>query len=95
MDPIYAGDIGTIITVDCGVDVSSAASLALVVLTPLGVTLTWPAALVDGSTSEIQYTTQSGDLAEPGTYRVQAQITMGSWSGRGATAKLTVRQKFS
>ena len=93
MDAVYVGDVGTVITVDCGVDVSSASSLALAVRTPLGNETTWPATLASATT--ISYTTLAGDLSEAGTYLLQAKIDMGSWSGLGATAKLVVRPKFS
>jgi len=94
---IYQGDIGLEILLDCGRDVSGADDAAILVKTPSGAVMTWPAGkkAADGTVTSISYVTRVGDLAEAGTYRLQASLTLGDWAGLGKTATLVVRAKFS
>ncbi|MFP5258234.1 MAG: hypothetical protein ACLGQH_04350 [Acidobacteriota bacterium] len=96
-ESIYQGDVGLEILVDCGRDIAAAASTALAVRLPSGAVRLWPAAVavVGQDASFLRYVTGPGDLAEAGTYRVQAALTLGDWSGTGRTASLVVRPKFS
>lgn len=96
-ESIYQGDVGLEILVDCGRDIAGAVSAALAVRLPSGAVRTWPAAVAGlGQTaSHLRYVTGPNDLAEAGTYKVQAVLTLGDWSGTGRTATLVVRPKFS
>lgn len=96
-DAIYQGDVGLEILVDCGRDVSAAAAPALLVRLPSGVTRAWPARVAGPGQDAVRlrYVTAAGDLAEAGTYKLQASLTLGDWSGRGRTASFTVRPQFA
>ena len=95
-DPIYVGDIGTEITVDCGQEITGATNTKLVVQTPLGGTEEWTAVVVSvgGKTQYLRYTTKAGDIAIPGVYRLQSYLTLGSWTGSGKTAQIAVKDRF-
>ena len=88
----YVGEVGTVIRLDCGSDVSAATSKYIYCDKPDGTRVTWTAEL-DG-TNYIQYTVTVGDLGDPGTYRVQAGISQGSWTGRGETATFEITPIF-
>lgn len=94
---IYQGDVGLEILLDCGRDVRGAGDVAIVAKTPSGAVWTWPAGkkTVDGGTTCLSYVTRAGDLAEAGTYKVQASLSLGDWTGLGKTTSLVVRAKFS
>ncbi len=96
-DTIYQGDAGTEILVDCGRDIAGAGSPGLVVRTPSGAVVAWPATTktVNNETRYLSYVTSPGDLAEAGVYKVQASLSLGDWSGLGKTAQLSVRARFS
>ena len=96
-ETIYQGDVGLEILVDCGEDIAGAAAPALSVRTPSGAVRRWPATVeVAGQTASLlRYVTGPGDLAEAGTYRVQASLGLGDWSGSGRTTQFVVRPQFS
>lgn len=92
-DTIYQGDVGLEILVDCGRDITGATDAALLVRTPSGAVRLWAAEVAD--TSSLRYRTRAGDLAEPGTYRLQASLSTGDWTGLGRTSSFRVTPKFS
>ena len=96
-ESIYRGDVGLEILVDCGRDIAGAGRAALRVRTPSGAVRSWPAAVavVGQTASHLRYVTGPGDLAEAGSYKIQAALTLGDWSGTGRTATLVVRPHFS
>ena len=96
-DTIYQGDAGLEILVDCGRDLTGAASPSLCVRLPSGATRSWPAAVAGSGqdAARLRYVTRPGDLAEAGVYKLQAALTLGDWSGLGRTASFTVRPRFS
>lgn len=84
----YVGDTGTVITLDCGQDISAATGRAIEVRKPDGTTATWAA---DASgTDAISFTTLAGTLDMPGTWRLQAHVTLPSGEWLGRTVLLTV-----
>lgn len=88
----YVGDTGTVITLDCGQDISAATARAIEVRKPDGTTATW-AAVASGSNS-IAFTTLAGTLDMPGRWRLQARVTLPSGQWRGETAVLDVYSPF-
>ena len=96
-ESVYQGDVGLEILVDCQADITAAVSPALSVRTPSGAVRLWPAtvAVVGQTASWLRCVTGPGDLAETGTYRVQASLDLGDWSGSGRTAQFVVRPRFS
>ena len=96
-DTIYQGDVGLEILVDCGRDLTGAASPTLRVRLPSGAARSWPAAVAGTGqdAAKLRYVTRPGDLAEAGVYKLQAALTLGDWSGLGRTASFTVRPRFA
>ncbi len=88
MNIVFVGDIGTEISLDCGVDVSSATVRGIAIRKPDGGKVLWSATA--DTTTSIKHTTVSGDLNIPGVWKLQALITMPGWSGTGDVALLTV-----
>lgn len=88
MSKIYKDDVGTIILVDCGINITTATVRELKVKKPDGTYATW--AGVQEGTNQIKYVLQAGDVNQDGTYVIQAKVTMPSWSGSGEETILRV-----
>ncbi len=89
---IYVGDIGTVITLDCGQDISAATARAILVRKPDGTTTSWAAA--PSGTNFISYTTLAGTLDQSGVWKLQSHITLPSGARKGETANLPVYEAF-
>jgi hypothetical protein len=92
MSKVYTGDTGTVITLDCGQDISAASARSIEVRKPDGTAATW-SAVASGSNS-IAFTTLAGTLDMPGRWRLQARVTLPSGQWRGETAVLDVYSPF-
>lgn len=92
MDKIYVNDIGTILRINCGENISSASGLTIHIKKPNGVVMTKSASLF--GSNAIQYTTVAGDLDIPGTYYANPAMTLGGWTGRGSTVSWRVYEEF-
>lgn len=92
MSKTYVGDTGTAIVLDCGVDISTASALTIEVRRPDASLVTW-AATPDGSMA-LRYVTLADTLNMPGTWRVQALVTMQGGKWRGETVTLSVFERF-
>lgn len=88
----YVGDIGTDIIVDCGSTITGATATTLKVKKPDGAEVEW-AASIDG-TDHLKYTTLIDDFSVPGTYFLQASLTLGGWTGLGETARFIVYEHY-
>lgn len=88
----YIGDTGTIITLDCGTDVSSATARSIFVRKPDLTTTTWTA--IASGTDSISFTTLAGTLDQSGTWLLQARVTLPSGQWLGETAKLQVHKPY-
>ena len=94
---IYLGDIGTTIIVDTGIDLTGATTLELKVQKPSGAESTWTATIADGYTAPdglLQYVTQSGDLDEVGSWKLQAHRIATGVNHLGDTAQFEVRDVY-
>lgn len=87
-EEVFVGDVGTQITLDCGIDVSSATVRKILVKRPNGSRAEWVAVASGGNA--IAYTTQAADLNMAGVWELQAYVEMPAWRGRGGWAKLKV-----
>lgn len=88
----YVGDVGTILEVDCGVDISSATTHNLMVQKP-DLTLDELVGTIYNS-NYIRYTTVDGDWDQAGIYRIQSKIVISGWEGLGETAKLRIYDPY-
>jgi hypothetical protein len=91
-EKIYIGNVGTIIDIDMGEDVSQATNLSLSVQKPSGQTVTWIPQIQD--TNYLRYVLQAGDVDLAGTYRIQPKLTLGTWMGYGIVVQLRVYELF-
>ena len=57
-----------------------------------GTEVEWTA-VIDG-TDHLKYTTLVDDFSVPGTYFLQASLTLGGWSGLGETAQYIVYDPY-
>ena len=90
---VYVGDIGTVVTLDCGTDISALSSATIEVRKPNNASASWPASL--SGTDFITYTAVSGDFNQAGAYRLQARVAIGAGVWRGETIVLQVYQNFA
>ena len=94
MSTIPQGTIGTVIALDCGMDVTDATLFAIRVFKPgASVSVDWPATIL--GTTRVAHTVVEGDLDVVGTYVVQAYVEMPGWAGTGETAVITVTAPIS
>lgn len=88
----YVGETGTEILVDTGVDITTATNTKIKCKKPDGTTVEWGASVKD--TTKLSYLTQEGDFNQAGTYRVQASLSLGGWTGLGETASFKILELF-
>jgi hypothetical protein len=85
--------LGTVITLECGVDLSEALSVAIRVFKPGAIeAVTWPGT---ASGTTVSHTVIAGDLDVTGTYIIQAYVELPGWSGTGETTTLLVEAHAS
>lgn len=99
-DKIYIGDVGTLILIDLGEDITQATNPMLDVIPPDGMANAdgtivngkqWVPEIVDGT--YLSYEIAEGDIDEPGTYKINPKLTMGTWTGHCDTVEFTVYNK--
>lgn len=88
----YVGDTGTVITLDCGQDISAATARSIAVKKPDGTTTSWAASA--SGTDSIRFTTLADSLDQTGTWLLQAEVSLGGGTWRGETAQLEVYAAF-
>jgi hypothetical protein len=88
---MHKGDIGTVIILDTGVDLSGAVSSSIKYKKPNGTTGEWTATT---STTEIRYTTLAGDIDQAGDWELQGYVDLGSWEGRSSVVSTTVGEQI-
>ena len=88
----YVGDTGTVITLDCGTDVSAATARNIEARKPDGTLATWVATA--SGTTAIRFTTLADTLDQAGTWRQQAHVVLPSGEWRGDTVPLQVLALF-
>lgn len=84
----YVGDVGTVLEVDCGVNISAASTHNIMMQKPDLTAVELTGTIHDSN--YIRYTTIAGDLDQSGIYRVQSKIVNSGWEGLGETAKLRI-----
>lgn len=90
---VFVNDVGTIIRLDTGVDISNATETVIVMRKPDKTTVELSASIYD--TTTLQYITVDGDINAAGTYKVQAKVVTPDWSGRGSIATFNVLSGLS
>lgn len=90
---VYVGDTGTVITLDCGQNVSTATARVIYARKPDGTLVTWTASA--SGTNFIAYTTLEATLDQVGIWKLQAGITLPTGEWRGESADLRVYANFN
>lgn len=88
---IYVGDIGTIIEVDCIIDISGATVGNVLIEKPDGSTATWTATVTG---TLLKCVTEAGDLSVPGVYTAQAYVEIYPTKVKGESASFTVYDSY-
>lgn len=94
--PIQVNDAGTQIVLKVRegarrLDLSAATLKRIVLTKPDGNEMSRDAAfLTDGTDGGLAYTTVPGEMDQPGLWTVQAELVLGTWSGRSTRAGLRV-----
>ncbi len=90
----FVDDEGTMIVCDTGVDLSSASDMVFHVLKPDGTEEEWGAEGYAAYGDYLVRRADSDDFDQVGRYRIQAEITVGGYTGRGKTALFRVSPKW-
>ncbi len=87
----FVGDVVKII-LSTGITLTGNTMLLIKYEKPNGVTGHWDAAIVSGAVTSLQYSTTTGDLDVPGTWKVQAYVEFvdGAENSHGKWAEITV-----
>ena len=91
MSKVFQNDLGTVLTVDTGVALSTATTLELHVLKPDGSTAEWTCSY---SGNSLIYTTVAGDWAELGTHRIVAYVEFSGTKHTGTAFEIEVHKKY-
>jgi hypothetical protein len=88
---IRNGDVGTLVKVNAGCDISDAQRTGLLVTKPNGTTKFWSGTVVENN--YIAYTTQAGDIDIVGHWKLQTYVETltGRWSGDLTSFKVESR----
>lgn len=81
------GDIGTVITLDCGTAISGYNLIKFQVKKPNNNTVIWSGVVSSVPSGLVQYTTVSGDFSVAGFYTVYPEITFGNGNKFSGTAQ--------
>jgi len=87
-DKTYVDNIGTVIDIDMGQDISGASTTDLYVKKPDGTEDIWTGIIYESN--YIRYVIVADDLNEAGTYYIQPYLVMSGWSGYGKTVSFKV-----
>lgn len=93
MSKHYINETGTVITVDCGEDITSATNTKLKVQKPDGTKVEWTTTIYDSN--YLRYTTQSNDLDQSGEYIVQSSLTLSGWTGLGDSDSFEIYSEYN
>lgn len=90
---VYQGDIGTVIRLECGTDISAATAHSIKVRKPDGSQVSWTTSI--SGTTALQFTAVSGTLDLAGFYTLQSSVTTPAGSWLGESVRLQVYPSFS
>jgi len=88
MSTVFTGDVGTVISLDCGENIATATLMKINVRKSNGQKVTWDA-MID-VVNESKDVTGVCDLDLPGTWQLQVYVEMPKWQGGGEVALLVI-----
>ncbi len=89
----YKGDVGTLLRVSVGTDISDATTVRLYITKPDATTDTWVGSVSDCG-KEIWYTILSGDWDQAGEYLLQSYVVTSGGNWYGDTVAFIVTDTF-
>ena len=90
---MYVGDVGTKIILDIGVPTDGLSGAIFSVLKKVGqAPAAWPA--MPYGTTELIHTVGEGEYDVAATYKLQAEVNTGTWSGRSETVEFRIYSHF-
>ena len=89
---IYVGDVGTVITLDCGQNISAATARAILVRKPDGTATSWAASA--SGTNSISYQSLAGTFDQSGVWKLQSYVTLPTGARKGETVNLPIYESF-
>ena len=92
MDKVYKGDIGTLLLVDCGVDISLATVTKIKAKMPDGTQKEWDATVTDSNF--LNYNLIAEDTAAAGVVKAQAFVVFSSGTWHGETFKFKIYDSY-
>jgi hypothetical protein len=90
----YVGDVGTVLVVSAGQNISSATAHHLKIIKPDMTEVTWTGDIYNDT--YYKYTTVAGDFNLSGIYKVQlyVELTSPAWKGLGETDVFEVFDEY-
>lgn len=85
---VNQGDVGVVVTLDTLLNITTGTVFKIKVQRPDKTRVEWVAG-IEGLT-KIAYTLQAGDVAQPGTYKLQAYVVMPGFAGHGTMVEMYV-----
>lgn len=99
MSNYYVGDVGTVIILDVGTDVSAATAMSIKVKKPSGGLVVWDAEVgpvsATGDFTKIMHVVAEGEWDEQGSWTIQAYVEIGDWKGHGDAVKFKLTSLYS
>ena len=92
MSKVYKGDIGTLLLVDCKVDVSAATVKKIKAQLPDGSQKEWDATVT--ASNFLNYNLVEADTAEAGVVKAQAYVEIAGGTWYGETFKFKVYDSY-
>ena len=94
MGKIYKTDIGTLISLNTGINISSASSVSILVKKPSGGAIVTWVSVIGSDNMSIEHTILTDELNEVGYYKLHAKVVMPSGTWHGETATIQVKDAF-
>lgn len=92
MSKHYLNEVGTMINVNCGTDISTASNVSFKVKKPDNTLVSWDAT-TSGQVASVY--TAPGDFDIPGIYYLQVELTKNGWTGKSETVQFTVFNTYA
>jgi len=92
MADMIEGDVGVTISVTLNEDVSDASTVEMIFRAPTRTTKTVTAAVADGETQIVEYTTEAGIFDVPGLWSCQVRIVQSGKDRRSSVFTISVEE---
>jgi hypothetical protein len=93
----FVGEVGTNIYINCGIDVSGAINVSVIISRPDNTVFQRSAVpeAYQGSANYVRFVIEAGDFNQAGDFTGQVELTLGSWTGKGKEFTIAVEDGLS